>query len=69
MSLISYALENIFFALTRFIPFPTKTGLIKIGNPGRNSPVFVTGNYRLTVIRLKRALKGLNCYWLLIVEE
>ena len=64
MSLLGYALENIFFALTRFIPFPTKTGLIKIGNPDRNSPVFVTGNYRLTVIRLKRALKGLNCYLL-----
>lgn len=64
MSLIGYAIQNIFFALTRFIPFPTKTGLIKIGNPDRNSPVFVTGNYRLTVIRLKRALRGLNCYLL-----
>ena len=64
MGLLSYALENIFFALTRFIPFPTKTGLVKIGNPDRNSPVFVTGNYRLTVIRLKRALKGINCYLL-----
>ena len=64
MNIIRYALENVFFALTRFIPFPAKTGLIKIGNPDRNSPVFVTGNYRLTVIRLKRSLKGLNCYLL-----
>lgn len=64
MSLLGYVLENIFFALTRFIPFPTKTGLIKIGNPDRNSPVFVTGNYRLTVIRLKRALKNIDCYLL-----
>ena len=58
-------MENVFFALTRFIPFPAKTGLIKIGKPDRNSPVFVTGNYRLTVTRLKRSLKGLNCYILI----
>ena len=62
MNLVRYSLENIFFSMMRFIPFPTKTGLRKIGDPDKDSPVFVTGNYRLTVIRLERALKGMNCY-------
>jgi NAD-dependent dihydropyrimidine dehydrogenase PreA subunit len=33
-----------------------------IGNPGESSPVFVTGNYLLTVTRVKRALRGIDCY-------
>lgn len=48
----------------RFVPFSHKTGLIKIGNPQQTSPVFLTGNYFLTVLRVKRALRGLNVYLL-----
>ena len=51
-------------AIGRAFPWPTRTGIIRIGNPGRNAPVFVTGNYRVTVERVKRALQGLDCYLL-----
>jgi NAD-dependent dihydropyrimidine dehydrogenase PreA subunit len=55
-----YFLETIL----RFLPIPQKTGLIKIGKPDKNSPVLVTGNYHLTVLKVKRALAGQNVYLL-----
>ena len=48
----------------RILPFPTRTGLIRIGNPGRESPVLLTCNFDLTVRRLRRALRGLDCFLL-----
>jgi NAD-dependent dihydropyrimidine dehydrogenase PreA subunit len=54
------AVETMF----RFFPFPTETGLRVIGNPGPEAPVFVTCNFDLTVRRIARALKGLDCYLL-----
>ncbi len=48
----------------RFLPFPSRTGLIRIGNPDRDSPVFLTGNFDLTVRRVRRALRGMHCYLL-----
>ena len=48
----------------RFLPFSTRTGLIPIGNPDRQSPVFVTCNFDLTVRRVRRALRGIDCYLL-----
>ena len=48
----------------RFLPFPTRTGLFRIGNPSRESPVFLTCNFDLTVRRVRRALRGLDCYLL-----
>jgi len=50
--------------LFRGFPFPCKRGLIKIGNPDKNSPVFLTCNYYLTVERMKRVLRGIDCYLL-----
>ena len=38
--------------------------MIPIGNPGKDAPVFLTGNFWLTVERVKRALKGIDCYLL-----
>ena len=64
MNSFSYIWLNIYSTLLRFIPLGTRTGLIKIGNPGRHSPVFLTGNYKLTVARVKKALKGVNGYLL-----
>jgi len=64
MELIRYVLVNIIDTLVRFIPIPTRTGLLVIGNPGRDSPVLLTGNFRLTVERVKRALRGLDVYLL-----
>ena len=53
-------LQHIF----RSIPYPTRPRLIRIGNPGRNSPVLVTTNYDLTVRRVCRALKNVDCFLL-----
>jgi len=64
MNFIKYILVNIFFTLFRLFPVPAKTGLIKIGNPNENSPVFLTCNYFLTVFRLERYLHGENCFLL-----
>jgi len=49
----------------RMLPFPCPTGLVEIGRPGRNAPVILTGNFRLTVERVKRALGGLDVYLLI----
>jgi len=48
----------------RLIPFPTETGLRVIGHPNENSPVFVTANFDLTVKRVVKYLKDLDCYLL-----
>jgi NAD-dependent dihydropyrimidine dehydrogenase PreA subunit len=50
--------------LFRMLPFPCKTGLRVLGHPDRSSPVFLTGNFRLTVERVKRALAGIDGYLL-----
>lgn len=55
---------SILETLLRMFPTPTKTGLHKIGNPDASSPVLLTCNYHLTVLRVKKALKGLDCYLL-----
>lgn len=64
MSHVKYIVINIFETLLRVFPFPCKTGLTKIGKPDRNSPVFLTCNYNLTVERVKKAIKGINAYLL-----
>lgn len=64
MYYFKYIFINILETLLRTFPLPCKTGLIKIGKPDRNSPVFLTCNYHLTVVRVKRAVKGLNAYLL-----
>jgi ferredoxin len=50
--------------LLRMLPFPCRTGLIRIGHPDRGAPVLLTGNFRLTVERVKRSLRGLDAYLL-----
>lgn len=64
MRFLSFAVFNILETLLRFSPFPCKTGLIKIGNPGKDSPIFLTCNYHLTVQRVKRGLKGMDAFLL-----
>jgi len=68
VSRLPYLGLNILSSLLRFFPMRCPTGLVKIGNPDRRSPVFLTGNYRLTVARVKRALKGLDG-WLLVADS
>ena len=50
--------------LLRVLPWPAKSGLIRVGHPGRDAPVLVTCNYDLTVRRVLRALRGLDAYLL-----
>jgi NAD-dependent dihydropyrimidine dehydrogenase PreA subunit len=58
------ALKTIIQTIFRLFPFPTRTGLRTVGQPGPDAPVFVTCNFDLTVRRVTRALQGLNCYLL-----
>lgn len=48
----------------RVFPFRCRTGLIPIGEPDPSSPVLLTCNFRLTVERVKAALKGLDVFLL-----
>ncbi|MFQ6110334.1 MAG: copper oxidase, partial [Candidatus Aminicenantales bacterium] len=64
MNGLKFVAVNVFETLVRVFPLPCRSGLVKIGNPGRGSPVFLTCNYHLTVERVKRALKGMDCYLL-----
>ncbi len=64
MNWLIYVVVNIAETLLRVFPLPSKLGLIKIGHPGRNSPVFLTCNYHLTVQRVKRSLRGIDAYLL-----
>jgi NAD-dependent dihydropyrimidine dehydrogenase PreA subunit len=50
--------------LLRVLPFPCRTGLIRIGTPDRSAPVLLTCNFKLTVERVKRALDGVDAYLL-----
>jgi NAD-dependent dihydropyrimidine dehydrogenase PreA subunit len=65
MKNIRYILINIIGTLLRAFPFPGKTGLNIIGHPDRNSPVFLTCNFQVTVERVKKALKGMDAYLLI----
>ncbi|MFA5480099.1 MAG: mercury methylation corrinoid protein HgcA [Candidatus Muiribacteriota bacterium] len=44
-----------------------KPGLYRLGNPDKNSDVFVTANYRLSVDALKIGLKELDA-WILVLD-
>lgn len=57
--------------LFRLLPFRSRTGLIRIGSPDRNAPVFLTGNFRLTVERVRQVLEGMDGpgAWLLVANS
>jgi NAD-dependent dihydropyrimidine dehydrogenase PreA subunit len=50
------------------LPHRAPTGLVAIGKPDRSSPVLATGNYTLTVRRLREALRG-HDVWLLVANS
>jgi NAD-dependent dihydropyrimidine dehydrogenase PreA subunit len=52
----------------RLFPHRAPTGLVRIGNPDRASPVLLTGNFTLTVRRLRDALEGVDA-WLLVANS
>lgn len=42
-------------------------GLYKLGNAGKDDPVFVSANYKLSYDILRRSLKGMNA-WILVLQ-
>jgi ubiquinone/menaquinone biosynthesis C-methylase UbiE len=51
-------------------PYPqVKPGVYAVGEPGRESPLLVTGNFELTVRRLVRAIEGELDAWILVVDS
>jgi ferredoxin len=54
--------------LFRWLPRSAPTGLFRIGDPDEGSPVIVTGNFSLTVRRVRRALRGEDL-WLLVANS
>ncbi len=64
MNPFCYVAVNVVETLLRVVPIPYRTGMIPIGRPDRNSPVFLTCNYHLTVTRVRRALRGIDGYLL-----
>jgi len=56
---LAYLLLNLTF-------LRTKPGLYELGGPGAGAPVFVTANFTLTFNQLRRALRGLACYILVL---
>ena len=52
----------------RMLPHRTATGLTAVGKPTRKSPVLVTGNFALTVRRLRDVLHARDL-WLLIADS
>lgn len=47
--------------------YRVEPGLYSIGNPTAAAPVFVTANYKLSFDHLRRALRGLEA-WLLVLD-
>jgi ubiquinone/menaquinone biosynthesis C-methylase UbiE len=60
-------LGEIFSYLTLvFQAVPIRPGLYRFGNPSKDSPVLVTANYLLTFSSVKKHLRGVDCYLLVI---
>jgi NAD-dependent dihydropyrimidine dehydrogenase PreA subunit len=68
MSQVTDVVRDLLQALFRLFPWPTEAGLRRVGSPGPESPVLVTGNYDLTVRRLLLALRGLDA-WVVVAAS
>ncbi|MER9680387.1 DUF2817 domain-containing protein [Mesorhizobium sp. M0184] len=55
-------LLDIFHIFFRHFNFPCELGLRTVGRPDELSPVFLSGNYTLTVHRLLKRLARFDCY-------
>jgi len=64
------ALKRIYCLLMRMVPpYPSvRPGLYRLGTPGTESPVLVTGNYYLTVRRLAGGAEGVDA-WVLVADS
>jgi len=61
----SHPLKTTLETVFRLFPYPEPLGLYKIGNATEDAPVYVTGNYELTVRRVCKGLIDQDC-WLLV---
>jgi len=52
----------------RLLPHREPTRVVRVGSPGRDAPVLLTGNFTLTVRRVRRALEGVDA-WLLVADS
>lgn len=59
---VADAVAEILETAFRLVPVPVRTQVRVLGNPDRMSPVFLTGNYDLTVRRVLRSLRGVDGY-------
>ena len=64
-------LMNLWALFFRIVPpYPKhKPGLYSVGRPDKEAPVFVTGNFALTVQRVVKVLDGKLDAWLLVVDS
>jgi NAD-dependent dihydropyrimidine dehydrogenase PreA subunit len=53
----------------RWFSFSTEPTLIKVGNPNSESPVLLTCNFNLTVKRVLKAIKNLDCFLLVAPSQ
>jgi NAD-dependent dihydropyrimidine dehydrogenase PreA subunit len=65
---IGEALQAAWDVVGRLLPHATRPGLRRVGNPGPDDPVLLTGNYTTTVRRLQRVLAGRDA-WLLVANS
>jgi ferredoxin len=65
---VADALLDVAQTALRLFPWPTRTGLRRVGRPDADSPVLVTGNYDLTVRRLLRDLAGSDA-WVVVAPS
>lgn len=61
---VKKSIKLFFGYFLRWVGFPVEPTLIKVGNPTKESPVLLTCNFNLTVKRVLKAIKNLNCYLL-----
>ncbi|UCH43638.1 MAG: 4Fe-4S binding protein [Dehalococcoidales bacterium] len=62
--MIRETIRIILGTLFRWLPLSVEPGLRVIGNPDEKSPVFVTANFDLTLRRVLKHIKNLDCYLL-----
>jgi NAD-dependent dihydropyrimidine dehydrogenase PreA subunit len=64
-SMITGGLRSAAQLVFRSFPFAVEPGLRTFGNPGRDSPVFVTANFDHTVRLVSEVLANYDCYLLI----
>lgn len=59
-------IKTVLMTVFRLFPNPIPLGLYAFGNPNSQSPLLVTTNYELTMYRVSKVLKEIDCYLLVV---